>query len=200
MESCCNLPTLLLTVCSYTSGWVTVTGTDLSIRLAGLFLQKRFSRQTSIFTLPCLILYYTSLGGEQAACWRAGLQFRGSAAGWRSRMMGTSWSSAKPSVKSCIWGGITSCSSAGRGTELNRKPLSRKGLGDMVDSKVNTSSKWPCGQRHDHSRAIVSFLGFISKAKTRCYCCFWSLQREDSLQDWSWRYMKQDECHWTQIG
>lgn len=53
--------------------------------------------------------------------------------------MGTFLSSAKPSVKSCICSGIISCGSAGRVHALNGKQLSRKGLGDMVDSKVNTS-------------------------------------------------------------
>lgn len=92
-------------------------------------------------SLEVILLYQT--GREQSICCRAGWQFRGTAAGWRNWLMGTSWGSAKPSVESCICDGITSCSSIGRGHGLNGKQLFRKGLGDMVDSKVNTSQQVP---------------------------------------------------------
>jgi len=51
--------------------------------------------------------------------------------------------SAKPSVECCMWDGMTSCSSAGRGCGLNGKHLSRKGLVDIVDSKLNASQQVP---------------------------------------------------------
>lgn len=104
-------------------------------------------------------LWMTSNCRQQSMCWRAVMLFRGTWAGWRNGLTGTSPSSAKANASSCLWDGITLCKDGLETNCLGSNAAERDPRG-LVNSNLSMSQQCALTQQ----RKSPASLGCMDKS------------------------------------